>query len=251
MDINSYAFGFMMGKKRGGGSGGGGGSAVLGELTVTENGVYDKPVIGGELDFSVGKTLKFKDNITVDDLPDDFRWTGTSMPKATEFVYADSVTMTTVNIADYVAVMYEIWDTSGINCTKYVYTSHEELRQAMADEVGIELPTTGWCAVYVEDFDPVSAESCEPPAVVIADDVISFGVSMAPSLFRVTSTPAAGWNKVTVNVAGDIIDVPELPTENIEEGKVYRVANGDSVTYGIPNNATVQRYVDGAWVELT
>ena len=193
IDIKSLAIGFAKGRNSGK-------DPVLTELTVTENGVYDNPVIGGGLDFSVGKTLKFKDNITVDDFPDDFRWTGNSMPKATEFVYADSVTMTTVNIADYVTVMYEIWDTSGINCTKYVYTSHEELRQAMAAEVGIELPTTGWCVVYVEDFDPVSAESCEPPAVVITDDVISFGVSMAPSLFRVTSTPADGWNKVTVNV---------------------------------------------------
>lgn len=65
------------------------------------------------------------------------------------------------------------------------------------------------------------------------------------------SAPIDGWNKVTVDVPGDIVDVAEVPTESIDETKIYRVTNGDAVTYCIPNNATVKRLVDGAWVELT
>ena len=41
MDINSFITGFAMGKKKGG-------SAVLGELVVVENGVYDKPMVDGK-----------------------------------------------------------------------------------------------------------------------------------------------------------------------------------------------------------
>ena len=52
-------------------------------------------------------------------------------------------------------------------------------------------------------------------------------------------------------IGSGLIDVESLPTENIDETKIYRGTNGDVVTYYIPSNANVKRLVDGAWVELT
>jgi hypothetical protein len=70
----------------------------------------------------------------------------------------------------------------------------------------------------------------EPPCGVIADETAAQELAKLSFLFEAPSTPADGWNKVTVNVACDIVDVDELPTENIEEGKIYRVTKeGESV----------------------
>ena len=95
------------------------------------------------------------------------------------------------------------------------------LSQGYCNDTGY--PEAGW---YNENDEKV-----DPPTVTVGDSF--FGSYLYEKeekyFFEGTSTPADGWNKVTVNVAGDIIDVPELPTENIEQNKVYRVAGEEYV----------------------
>jgi hypothetical protein len=64
-----------------------------------------------------------------------------------------------------------------------------------------------------------------------------------------------GWDKVVVDVASDIIDVDELPTEEIEQGKIYRLIKEDgTIVYGIPdeiNGKTVYTYENNEWTEIS
>lgn len=64
-----------------------------------------------------------------------------------------------------------------------------------------------------------------------------------------------GWDKVIVDVASDIIDVDELPIEEIEQGKIYRLTKEDgTIIYGIPdeiNTKTVYEHTEAeGWVEV-
>lgn len=209
---------------------GGGGSAVLGELTVTENGVYDNPTIEGER------------SITWDCVVGD-RATGT----------AGSGTI--VKVSDEVFSAEEF-----VGCTFSVVTDSGEKEEfsisedGAKDYSGVVMGTffMFWSfseAVTDHDIDGIMQVTVPEPGTYFA---YVEGLAQSISLVFPTpiSTPADGWNKVTVNVAGDIVDVAELPTENIEEGKIYRVTGGDGTTYGIPNAHPVKRLVDGAWVEL-
>lgn len=71
-------------------------------------------------------------------------------------------------------------------------------------------------------------------------------------------TPAEdidGWDKIIVDVASDIVDVDELPTQNIEQGKIYRLTKADGTTiYGIPdeiNTKTIYEHSNAeGWVEV-
>lgn len=51
-----------------------------------------------------------------------------------------------------------------------------------------------------------------------------------------------------------VVDVDALPTENIDQSKIYRVTSGTETTYGIPdeaNNKTVYEHTSSTgWKEL-
>jgi hypothetical protein len=221
---------------------GGGKDPILGELIVTENGVYDEPMIGGELDFSVGKTVQFKDLYTLEDFPTDY------YPVDGE-EYKDN-NIDTKDLAMGIGVT--IFNNGGIMVQILVFESLEKVQlfryvnDLLIEAQDVGVTKAGWYQA-TSDGD---VKLNEPWSCTIESETEAEVYSNAPFLFSAPSTPADGWNKVTINVAGDIIDVPELPTENIEEGKIYRVTSGDNGTYGIPNANPVKRLVDGAWVDL-
>ena len=212
--------------------GSGGGSAVLTELVVTENGVYDEPVIGGDLEHII--------------------WDG---------VIGDKVTAPMNDEVVFVKVGDKVLSKDDLVGGEMAVSTGQNV--PLADEIVLSVPGGTICgemmACSVSDptmfaetlFGMLNATINFTEAGTYFMYSSGLGMYTASITFQATSsTPADGWNKVTVNVAGDIIDVAELPTENIEEGKIYRVTNGDIVTYGIPNAHPVKRFVDGAWVEL-
>lgn len=211
MDINSFVTGFSMGKKKGG-------SAILTELVVTENGVYDEPMIGGgPVEIAVGKTVQFKKHITIDDIPEHLR--PTEGENSYGQIVRDDFTNSGYNIgAETVAIELVISEPESL---AGVYGYFDE---ATALAYGV---TPGWNRIV----DAENIESLDvPPSILVANATSAEQLSVVSFFFEGAPTPADGWNKVTVNVAGDIIDVPELPTENIEEGKIYRVTKeGESV----------------------
>lgn len=60
--------------------------------------------------------------------------------------------------------------------------------------------------------------------------------------------------QVSVNQNNTVVDVDALPTEGIDQGKIYRVTSGTETTYGIPdeaNNKTVYEHTSATgWKEL-
>ena len=241
LDISSFLLGYANGKKNDK-------KPVLTELTVTENGVYDQPVIVDAPDFSVGKTVTFKKAITMDDIPENIRPTITGQYIHQTFATTSDgrtwmwMVLPVANLGYGIAAMGAFMGDQ----TKEGFIYMDELvASTQGAQQGITEP--GWYQGAENTVEPMD----EPPSIIIENETMSESLASLSFLFADSSTPVDGWNKVTVNVAGDIVDVTELPTENIDEGKIYRVTNGDTVTYGIPNNATVKRLVDGAWVELT
>lgn len=194
-----------------GGGGSGGGSAVLTELTVTENGVYDEPMIGGgPVEIAVGKTVQFKKHITMDDIPEHLR--PTEGENSYGQIVRDDFTNSGYNIgAETVAIELVISEPESL---AGVYGYFDE---ATALAYGV---TPGWNRIV----DAENIESLDvPPSILVANATSAEQLSEVSFFFEGAPTPADGWNKVTVNVAGDIINVPELPTENIEDGKIYKV----------------------------
>lgn len=77
--------------------------------------------------------------------------------------------------------------------------------------------------------------------------------------------PEAGKSYLTENNVDildfmtDIVDIPSVYYNGVvssidevtQDGYYFCVTDNQHIIYGIPNNATVQRFVDGAWVELT
>lgn len=215
IDIKSMLIGRTQGKKAGG-------SAVLTELTVTENGVYDKPSIGLEPIIWDGT---YDGGFMLEETP------GTGYIKVSDIVPSmDDLAYATCTVSTGESFSLN-GDISELEEGPGVIMMNGGAVWVVSDpsliaEYGIEFPAPGTYMFYAPEMTGYIASITFP------------------------STPADGWNKVTVNVAGGIVDVPELPTVNIDETKIYRVASGDVVTYCIPNNATVRRLVDGAWVEL-
>lgn len=227
MDINSFVTGFSMGKKKGG-SGGGGKDPVLTELTVTENGVYDEPMIGGL---------------------EPIIWDGTIGDKP--FVELEPGTG-----AGYVKISDTTPSLNDLAEATFTLASGESFNPNGDTSIFEEVPGMGIFmkgdALLVMLDQTAATESGFPGTgtyVFYAPSMSSYITSIV--FATLDPTPADGWNKVTVNVVGDIIDIDELPTQHALQNKVYRVTNGDAVTYGITSNATVKRLVDGAWVELT
>lgn len=201
--------------------GSGGGSAVLAELVVTENGVYDEPVIASGLE--------------------PITWDGNTDGKVTiqpadTFVFA-KISDKVFSVDDYIGSTLTVSDMSPMTVTSDSIMADDTYVNANGFVISILVPNAVVDGVV---FPEVGTYVANMGGYCFISLTFAGG----------TLVPADGWNKVTVNVAGDIIDVDELPTENIEEGKIYRVTNGDIVTYGIPNAHPVKRFVDGAWVEL-
>lgn len=188
MDINSFVTGFSMGKKKGGS---GGGSAVLTELTVTENGVYDEPVIEGD------KTIT---------------WDGV-IGDRTVIVQDQEKGIVLVKVSDRILTATDLLGSVAVISMGMTMTITEDML-----EVYPEATFVNFTIISISDAETFGAPETGTYFLHMGGDYVqSLTLASAPS------TPADGWSKVTVNVAGDIIDVPELPTENIEEGKIYRV----------------------------
>lgn len=186
--------------------GSGGKDPILGELTVTENGVYDEPTVEGDKTITWDGVVGDKPCVYVDEI------------KTSAYV---KVSDDVLSFDDFVGavmasggVQYDITEAflmdtpdAGVNCAALILSVRDA--DAFDAGMGLTFPEEG---TYFN---------------------ISFASeSYIESLTFFASTPADGWNKVTVNVAGDIIDVPELPTENIEEGKIYRVVReGEPVVW--------------------
>lgn len=222
MDINSFVTGFSMGKKKGG-------SAILTELVVTENGVYDEPVIGGGLE--------------------PITWDGVVGDRVSVDLFGNGV-MLAVKISDKLLTAVDC--IGGELCVSFAGT---DAFVSIDDNLIVER----WGATLI-----MTSRTDNVPSVWSVTDTeqiyastgweftetgtyFTFGTDNSVCTKSLTfagapPTPADGWNKVTVNVAGDIVDVPELPTENIEEGKIYRVTtvSEGSVTYYISDGATSQ-----------
>lgn len=187
-----------------GGGGSGGGSAVLTELTVTENGVYDEPVIEEELDFFVGKTVQFKERYTTDDFPEEYQGEG----EAKNFPIvstADCIAnITNINGAFGITVLFLVDGTPSYN---YTYMD-SRLALEMGSMMGLPDTDGGW---YEQDVAVgVFTKMDNPPSIVIVDDAMATGFASAPFLFTAPSTPADGWNKVTVNVPVGEPHVPNM-----------------------------------------
>lgn len=199
------------------GYGAGGGEAILGELTVTENGVYDEPVIGGGLE--------------------PISWDG---------VVGDKIVVPLGNFA-YVKVSDTILTADDCNgCTLTASSGVSEVvgENAIAEVEGcvlaadmvVSVSDTAACLAALEiDFPETGTYFFYIPADGSGVRSVSFP-SDPP-------TPADGWNKVTVNVAcsggGGFIDVPELPTENIDEGVCYRVTESKEPAVYVNRDNTV------------
>lgn len=183
------------------GYGSGDGEPVLTELVVTENGVYDNPIIG-------------------------------LAPITWDGVVGDRVTVTPPNSN---SILVKVGDKilSADDCAGATLTFSDggstTISKATSISGGVIL---GELMVnFVSDAEAFSNFfSTNMSASVVFPETGTYIAYNTDTGFYTTSVtfpstssiPADGWNKVTVNVAGDIIDVTELPTENIEQGKVYR-----------------------------
>lgn len=196
---------------------------VLAELVVTENGVYDEPMIAGALDFSVGSTIKFKKDITEDDLPAEMLTI--SQPQQVILVMSEktqcAVELTPSNDVLTMMITVMFLDDSGNIAGAVVF-----LNEAAVLSVGGQLGATepGWYSANMSTgtYEPLD----EPPAMTLENTDTLAVLTDFKNFFEAPSTPADGWNKVTVNVAGGgdntVIDVTELPTENVDDSKIYR-----------------------------
>jgi hypothetical protein len=202
----------------------GGKDPVLTELTVTENGVYDEPMISNT--------------------PEPITWDGVVDGRPTMQVFDYTV----VKVSDTILTADNLSNSTMTSNTGAEYP----MPTGLIITVGGAVCALEGAIVSVSDVNvDVSGQLFVFPetGTYFADRI---GEEYFQSLTFVggAPTPADGWNKVTVNVEGAIVDVPELPTEGIVEGNIYRVKSGFDVIYGITSDVTVNRLVDGAWVEM-
>lgn len=200
MEVNSFVTGFAVGKKNAK-------KPVLTELTVTENGVYDNPVIVGGLE-----------PITWDGVVGD-RVTTAGYGQITYVKVSDAILSADELLGAIVSLSngndiplisdFIMQATGGVAIAEAMMVSVAEV-EAFSESTSLNFSETGTYFAYPADASLYITSITFP---------------------SVPPTPADGWNKVTVNVAGDIIDVPELPTENIEEGKIYRVTKESEIEF--------------------
>ena len=183
--------------------GSGGKDPILGELVVTENGVYDEPVIAGGLEPITWDGV-------IGDRPTNSQLLGVPHVKVSDVILSAS---------DFIGASItrndgrvEAIPENSIGTIGSAVIAGEGAILSIADVnvdfagTTIVFPETGTYVFYADDAPWIQT--------------ITFPAS--------EPTPADGWNKVTVNVAGDIIDVPELPTENVDDGKIYRTQKEDA-----------------------
>lgn len=176
----------------------GGKDPILCELVVTENGVYDEPMIGGgALEIAVGETIQFKKEIT---FAEDFVADLTNYGGTIVF-HKDS------------AWQWIISGTGGVCTLACQSLSNTSEGFAYLDSMTAPMygqSTPGWYKLYT---DTMTFEPCDPPSITIEDNTheplpdvseIEFLTDLADMFFAApTPTPADGWNKVTVNVTGN------------------------------------------------
>lgn len=176
---------------------------VLAELVVTENGVYDEPMISNT--------------------PEPIIWDGVVGDKVT--VSITGMPYTYVKVSDVVlsADDFDGATACAHGASPVVITAD----MLIVTSGGVVLPET--MAISISDI----AAFAEAMSVTFPETGMYFAVNTSGDLymetitFAGTSTPADGWNKVTVNVTGsggdnNVIDVESLPTENVDDSKIYR-----------------------------
>ena len=105
-------------------------------------------------------------------------------------------------------------------------------------------------------YDYKTGEKITPPTLTIGRDLsdsMRYGyLSKMIKCFVGTGNQVAadGYHSILVNVPSDIVAVEELPIENVDTTKIYKLIIDGQEVFGIPNNATIKRLVDGVWVEL-
>jgi N-acetylneuraminic acid mutarotase len=214
-------------------AGGTGKEPVLGELVVTENGVYDEPRVEGDVAVAPGVVLTLKSDIDYNAFMDyagqgyytvywsnDDELTFSLRRSSSEFEFD---------------VEYQSYTTGDI----YVY--HNEVS---ANNAG--LSGAGW-------YDDRYMRPCDPPTITIPDyanddnlGFLKYEKNIANALFVAPLVPADGWSKVTVNIPNDMLDVESLPDENIDTSKVYRVVENNitSANFYINDGTTVKTLDD-------
>ena len=218
---------------------GGSGSTVFTELTVTENGVYDKPAIIGEPVFEVGEKLTFKSEIVLGtDLPKEFFdefgpyaffIEGQYIdPTGGIFQYTDCMIRRAMNQSTGEIAGFFILLT--INARNIEFPGGGgEYSYFDAYTGGLNALEPGW---YKNDGG-VYTKLDTPPYIMLGEGT-SFGqgnqefnrvLFAMKDVFEGTSTPADGWNKVTVDIdaSGGLCST----SENEAGGLTYAVKVGD------------------------
>ena len=239
MDTNSYALGFAMGKKKGGS---GGGDIIDVPELPTEGIEQDK--IYRVVKDTDGSVEVYMATQPIDEWLENFYKQMAGIDMSVNVVYY---------IVDTVPENPKAADIAGSNATMYLYilasTGEPYLQGPAGTAITIpQMMGVGHYAGIVTSVDEMTDGMGIYTIMTESGSSTIYGIpdeANNKTVFEHTS--AGGWAAVNT----DIVDVPELPTENIEEGKIYRVTGGDGTTYGIPDAHPVKRLVDGAWVELT
>lgn len=188
-------------------AGGSGKEPVLGELVVTENGMYDKPVIAA-LEITSGAYLTFREPINLDYESFPAEWK-TEMASGKPFkFYSDGAVACLLN--------FPATGPSGISFSNLI-TGQLFIYMDNSPDPTLIKPNM-W--LMVQDNKYVK---CEPPSITVVDTGSNIQNLTAVKEFFDITMNADGWNKVTVNVARDVVDVEELPTESIDPDKIYRL----------------------------
>lgn len=228
--------------------------SILGELVVTANGVYDKPTAKVPPVIAVGETLTFKENVIISDELKDILYpynTGSDDESVWIPIFVNEEQnfeswLYVFPDGEYIIVAYTIND---IYETVYISESMINLR-GEDPWYGISVP--GW---YLYNYDTQEYQPCSPLAITInSDTVMPNGITniemlnLYTEVFDTVVGDADGWNKVTVNLISDMIDVESLPDENVDASKVYRVVENNitSANFYINDGVTVQTLDDKA-----
>jgi hypothetical protein len=216
--------------------------AVLTGLTITENGFYEKTLVENP-SLACGETLTFKDIINEEDIPIEF------FDKSRFTFYDDGRYFCSSRYdADGFEIIVEDSFLPG-SITAYI---SDKLIKEHPDWYP-DCDSAGW---YIGSYGADSCEKTTPPTLTIGQDLpdsMRYGyLSKMIKCFVGTDNQVAadGYHSVYVNVPKDIIEVEELPVENIDTTKIYKTVVDGKEVFGIPSDATIKRLVDGVWVEL-
>lgn len=227
-------------------TGGGPGSkeCVLGELLVTENGVYDEPVLeeeliiarptadgtGFEMVMNVGEYITCKKQLTVSsELHDHITSDGGSRLDLYNYNDPDNT-----NWRCGIECLYDgddigFWFTMSKATSDNSYVYYDYFDQIGAKVAGADfgIAQAGW---YIDEGNG-SIKLDTPPSFPFggqdSDADWMWLTSCAKDFFVGPTTPADGWNKVTVNVAGEAIIKPLM----VKKNGVYSAKTGGVLEY--------------------